>query len=71
MAYITRIIEMLGGTCHVARLCHVKPPVVSNWKFRNSIPAQHWRAIVRAAESQNVASVTYDLLGQIHAVPPK
>ena len=32
------IIDRLGGTNEVARLCHVKPPSVSEWR-QNGIPA--------------------------------
>lgn len=31
------IIDRLGGTVEVARLCEVKPPSVSEWR-RNGIP---------------------------------
>lgn len=27
-----RVIELLGGTTKVARLCRVKPPSVTDWK---------------------------------------
>lgn len=33
----SEIIERLGGTIAVARLCEVKPPSVSDWK-KNGIP---------------------------------
>jgi len=33
----SQIIDALGGTCEVARLCKVKSPSVSEWK-RNGIP---------------------------------
>jgi hypothetical protein len=32
------IIDRLGGTSEVARLCQVKPPSVSEWR-QNGIPA--------------------------------
>jgi hypothetical protein len=63
---VSQLIEMLGGTTQVAQMCDVASPVVSNWKMRNSIPAQHWRAIVLDAKRRKIA-VTYELLGQIHA----
>lgn len=31
------VIEKLGGTSEVARLCEIEPPSVSEWK-RNGIP---------------------------------
>lgn len=33
-----KIIDALGGTAAVARLCQVRPPSVSEWR-RNGIPA--------------------------------
>lgn len=37
-----RVINALGGTSAVARLCEVKPPSVSEWK-RNGMPETHAR----------------------------
>jgi hypothetical protein len=36
---VSLIIEKLGGTAAVARLCEVEPPSVSEWKRRNHIPS--------------------------------
>ncbi len=33
-----RVIEAFGGTAAVSRLCHIKPPSVTNWK-KTGIPA--------------------------------
>ncbi|KRG47370.1 Rha family transcriptional regulator [Stenotrophomonas panacihumi] len=33
-----QIIDALGGTFAVARLCKVKPPSVSEWRRNNEIP---------------------------------
>lgn len=33
------IIELLGGTSEVARLCQIKPASVSEWKSRGRIPS--------------------------------
>ena len=33
-----QIIDALGGTFAVARLCNVKPPSVSEWRRNNEIP---------------------------------
>lgn len=33
-----KIIEKLGGTAAVARLCDIKSPSVSEWKRNNAIP---------------------------------
>lgn len=35
--YATKIIEALGGTAEVARLCEISMPSVSNWK-QSGIP---------------------------------
>ena len=34
----SEIIDRLGGTVAVARLCEVQPPSVSEWKQRGEIP---------------------------------
>lgn len=34
----SEIIDRLGGTFAVARLCEVRPPSVSGWKARGEIP---------------------------------
>lgn len=36
---VSQIIEKLGGTAAVARLCLIKPPSVSEWKKLNHIPS--------------------------------
>lgn len=33
-----KIIDALGGTSAVARLCEIKPPSVSEWRATGSIP---------------------------------
>jgi hypothetical protein len=32
------------------------------WKHRNSIPAGHWRLLVKAAERRGIAGITFDHL---------
>ena len=31
-SFAIRLIDALGGTCEVARLCDIKPPSVTGWK---------------------------------------
>lgn len=38
MKTTSEIIDALGGTAEVARLCNVKPPSVSEWKANDEIP---------------------------------
>jgi hypothetical protein len=38
MKTATDIIDRLGGTFAVARICKIRPPSVSKWKERNRIP---------------------------------
>ena len=38
MNTVSKIIDQLGGTAAVARLCEIKPSSVSEWKARNVIP---------------------------------
>lgn len=64
---VAQIIDELGGTGHVAEACGITPPAVSNWKVRGSIPAEYWQALVGAAETRNISSITYELLGRLHA----
>lgn len=38
MNTVSQIVDQLGGTTKVARLCKIAPPSVSEWKARNQIP---------------------------------
>ena len=38
MMDVNNIIDKLGGTAAVARLCQVEAPSVSEWRRRNEIP---------------------------------
>jgi hypothetical protein len=55
------IIDRLGGTKETAEICGVTPAAVTLWK-RAGIPPSHWRAIVRYAETQAIAGVTFDAI---------
>lgn len=35
---VSDVIEKLGGTCEVARICRIKPASVSEWKQKDQIP---------------------------------
>jgi len=63
---IDQIIKRLGGTGVVAGLCGLKPPTVSMWKARGSIPAEYWQKLVSDPGARN-AGVDYELLARLHA----
>ncbi len=35
------------------------------WKYRNAIPAEHWRATVDAARRRGIAGVTFERLAAL------
>jgi hypothetical protein len=43
---VSQIIDSLGGTVAVAKLCQIKPPSVSEWKRNNAIP-HAWEMFLR------------------------
>lgn len=63
---VGKVIELLGGTTEVARLCLVGVPAVSMWKSRNSIPAEHWYALDRAAAARGLKGITFETLAMLH-----
>lgn len=42
-----------------------KPGTVRKWRQRNSIPADKWLSVVRAARRRGLAGVTLELLAKI------
>jgi DNA-binding transcriptional regulator YdaS (Cro superfamily) len=63
------LIQALGGTTAVARALSVNPSVVSNWRGRQSIPSEHWPAIVDLAIALKVPDITFETLSRAHAKP--
>jgi transposase-like protein len=64
------LIQALGGTTAVAKALSVNPSVVSNWRRRASVPADHWPALVDLATALKVPDITFEILGRAHAKPP-
>ena len=40
----------------------VQGVVARQWRRRNNIPAQHWRAVINAAQGRGFSDITGDLL---------
>ena len=53
----TAIIDILGGTAKVARMCKVDPAAVSNWRVRG-IPADKFMFLGARIEEQSHGLVT-------------
>ena len=51
------IIDILGGTAKVARMCKVDPAAVSNWRIRG-IPADKYMLLGARIETQSHGLVT-------------
>jgi DNA-binding transcriptional regulator YdaS (Cro superfamily) len=53
----TAIIDLLGGTAKVARMCKVDPAAVSNWRIRG-IPADKYMLLGARIEKESHGLVT-------------
>jgi DNA-binding transcriptional regulator YdaS (Cro superfamily) len=53
----TAIIDLLGGTAKVARMCKVDPAAVSNWRIRG-IPADKYMLLGARIETESHGLVT-------------
>jgi DNA-binding transcriptional regulator YdaS (Cro superfamily) len=53
----TAIIDLLGGTAKVARMCKVDPAAVSNWRVRG-IPADKYMLLGARIETESHGLVT-------------
>ena len=47
---VDSIIEALGGTAEAAKLAHVGPSAVSNWKARGRIPSEQYSVFAAALD---------------------
>lgn len=56
--HATKVIEVLGGTAAVARLCDVRMPSVSDWK-RDGIPRARMM-FLRAAHGESLLGIDLD-----------
>jgi DNA-binding transcriptional regulator YdaS (Cro superfamily) len=53
----TAIIDLLGGTAKVAKMCKVDPAAVSNWRIRG-IPADKYMLLGARIETESHGLVT-------------
>ena len=53
----TAIIDLLGGTAKVARMCKVDPAAVSNWRIRG-IPSDKYMLLGARIETESHGLVT-------------
>jgi len=53
----TAIIDLLGGTTKVARMCRIDPAAVSNWRIRG-IPAEKYMLLGARIEEASHGLVT-------------
>ena len=67
MQTVTEICNLWPSDAELARDLQIPYPTVAAWKQRGSIPAGHWRDLVRAAQARNLRQVTTDLLADLHA----
>ncbi len=54
----------------LARDLDVAPFIVQAWWRRESIPGEHWLAVVAAAHQRGLGDVTLEALAQAHAKSP-
>ena len=58
-------IDALDGSTAVAALLDLPATTVASWKSRNSIPVQHWSALIQSAEAKGVAGITLETLAKL------
>ena len=63
------VIDRLGGTAAVARMCDIKPPSVSEWR-RNGIP-KPWLKFLRLARPDVLAEIERAEPSSLEAVAGK
>lgn len=51
-----QVIDALGGTFAVARLCSVVPSAVSNWRKNDRIAGGKYLIMMKALERQNLSA---------------
>ncbi|UJP04417.1 MAG: helix-turn-helix domain-containing protein [Nitrosomonas sp.] len=56
------IIDLLGGAFRVANILNIKPPLVSDWKSANTIPADKLIRLASKIEIENGNLITRKIL---------
>ena len=64
MKTAAEIINALDGSTTVSALLNVPMTTIASWKARNSIPAQHWTAIIRLMQARG-KKVTLEQLAKL------
>ena len=67
---VDSVIDALGGTGQVADALSLKPPTVSSWRARGSIPSEHWFALVGRGRELGAEGVTLEALARLGARNP-
>lgn len=62
MKTVRDIILAFGGSSELARRLGVPIPTVGAWKFRGSIPPEHFPDIVRLAKADGIKGVSFECL---------
>lgn len=61
------IIKAFGGGASLARQIGEKPVTVRAWGNRNSIPAEHWLDIERAAQANGLSEISVARMAKLAA----
>ena len=56
---------MAAAVTAASKLGPVQPNQVGMWQTRNEVPADHWPAVVRAAQAAGIVWVTIEVLEEI------
>lgn len=68
MTSIAELIEALGGVTATARaIGGISPQAVSNMRARNSVPPEHWPALVDASAVAGIEGITIEKLASMRA----
>lgn len=59
MQSFTEVISRLGGPAAVALILNAKVDTVRKMAERDSVPTEHWQALIDVARDKRVRGVTY------------
>ena len=62
MKNVTDLINAFGGSSELARRINVPIPTVGAWKFRGSVPPEHYPDLVALAKELRIKGVTFESL---------
>lgn len=61
------IVKELGGSTALASALSLPATTVASWRSRESIPPQHWSALVARAKAMGIKGVTFEALAKLAA----